>query len=292
MATKKRGLGKGLNELLAATLEVPPVAIKEEAKEISALQYLPLDKVVTGPFQPRQHIRSSSLEELAESIRAQGILQPIVVREKGEQFEIVAGERRWRAAQLVGLETIPVLIRNLPDNVAMAMALIENIQRENLNPIEEAFALKRLSEELELTHLQVAEAIGKSRVSVTNFLRLLTLNKDVQKALEEGQLEMGHARALLGLKGEFQNQVAQIVIEKGLSVRETEKLVNHWQEGKENNRPLINKSPDANIERLEENLADKLGAKVNIRHNHKGKGMLVIHYHTLDELDGILAHIK
>jgi len=297
MASKRRGLGKGLNELLSATLggtavleEVEP--LPPEEKETATLQYLPLDKVVGGPFQPRQHIDREGLEQLAESMRAQGILQPIVVRVKrgSDQYEIIAGERRWRAAQLAEMKQIPVLIRSVSDDVAMAMALIENIQRENLNPIEEALALKRLSETLNLTHLQIAETIGKSRASVTNLLRLLTLNPDVQVFLEQQQLEMGHARALLGLKGPMQSQVAQTVVQRGLSVRETERLVNKLQEGQAEE---TGETPvDPNIRRLEEDLSEKLGAQVNIRHGRKGQGMVVIRYYDVDELEGILAHIK
>lgn len=302
MSIKKRGLGKGLNELLSATLGQSPVAIKEkptassqdESVELSdqSLTYMSVDKLVSGTYQPRQTIRHDGLEQLAESIRAQGILQPIVVRERGDKFEIIAGERRWRAAKLASLTSVPVLVRQVPDEAAMAMALIENIQREDLNPLEEAIALKRLADELQLTHLQVAEAVGKSRASITNTLRLLTLNPDVQTLLEQGAIEMGHARALLGLKGTLQSQVAQTVINRGLSVRETEKLVNKLQEGPapvQMEEPLV---VDPNIRRLEEDLADKLGAQVLIKHGRKGKGSVVIRYHSVDELEGILAHLK
>lgn len=300
MSIKKRGLGKGLNELLNATLgasyaiaEKAPHDKAESNKATSsdpALQSVNVEMLSPGAFQPRQHIHHDGLEQLAESIRAQGILQPIVVRSKGEGYEIIAGERRWRAAQLAGLDQVPVIVRDIADDAALAIALIENIQRENLNALEEAVALKRLSDELGLTHLQVAEAIGKSRASVTNSLRLLTLNNDVQTLLDEGQLEMGHARALLGLKGQQQSDVAKSVCEKGLSVRQTEQWVQQLQENHEEAPVKPTRVVDPNIRKLEEELADKLGAKVMIRHGHKGKGMLVIRYHDVDELEGILAH--
>jgi ParB family chromosome partitioning protein len=306
MSSKKRGLGKGLNELLSASMGGALVATKEhkpqpivppkdgEAVEGQDLRYIAIEKLVVGPFQPRQHMRHEGLEQLAESIRAQGVLQPIVVRPKNQHYEIIAGDRRWRASSLAGLHQVPVIIRQVPDEAAMAMALIENIQRENLNAMEEAQALKRLSEELQLTHLQVAEAVGKSRASVTNLLRLLTLNPDVQAMLDQEQLEMGHARALLGLKGNIQSEIAQTVIDRGLSVRETERLVNKFQEGP---APVVEvragkRVIDPNIRRLEDDLADKLGARVAIRHGSRGKGLVVIRYNDVDELEGILAHIK
>lgn len=295
MSIKKRGLGKGLNELLSATLGAPlaPTMPTDETVPMLSLRQLPVEKLKPGAFQPRQHIHHEGLEQLAESIRAQGILQPIVARAQKDGYEIVAGERRWRAAQLAGLSTVPVVIREIPDEAAMAMALIENIQREDLSPLEEALALKRLSEELGLTHLQVAEAIGKSRASVTNMLRLLSLNSDVQALLEQGSLEMGHARALLGLKDQQQSTVAEMVAARGLSVRQTEELVNRLQENSSEDVAIPNKRVmDPNIRRLEEDLADKLGANVMIRHGSKGKGMVVIRYHDVDELEGILAHIK
>lgn len=299
MSNRKRGLGKGLNELLASTLreheqsavdEMAPVAVEEQEGN-PILCYLPTEKLVGGAFQPRQHIHHEGIEQLAESIRSQGVLQPVVVREKGTQYELIAGERRWRAAQLVGLKKVPAIVRQVSDDAAMAMALIENIQRENLNPIEEALALKRLSEALDLTHLQVAEAVGKSRAGVTNLLRLLTLNPEVQKQLEKGELEMGHARALLGLKGAMQSRVALMVCQRGMSVRETERLVGKLQE--RGGEP-VKKEPfiEPNIRRLQDNLSEKLGAKVMIQHGKGGQGMLVIHYHNADELEGILAHFQ
>lgn len=318
MSANKRGLGKGLNELLAATLgasivetdtddevvvsepEKSEVAISETATSTSmpqptvdsGLTHLPIDEVSGGPFQPRQHIRPEGLEQLAESIKAQGVLQPIVVRKKLDgRYEIVAGERRWRAAQLAGLERIPALVKDISDEAALAVALIENIQREELNPIEEAMALKRLSDDLELTHLQVAEAVGKSRASITNALRLLSLNTDVQKLLEMGQIEMGHARALLGLKGQIQSQVAKTVATRGLSVRETERLVAKINDDR-STASAESPRQDPNIRRLETDLADKLGAAVMIRHGRKGQGTVVIKYNDLNELEGILSHIN
>ncbi|MBS0286479.1 MAG: ParB/RepB/Spo0J family partition protein [Proteobacteria bacterium] len=308
MSSKKRGLGKGLNELLSASIgnsiavsrdKPQPVNPPKDGEPVAGqdLLYLPVEKLVVGPFQPRQHIRHEGLEQLAESIRAQGLLQPIVVRPKNQHYEIIAGERRWRAAQLAGLAQVPTIVRQVPDEAAMAMALIENIQRENLNAIEEAMALKRLSEELQLTHLQVAEAVGKSRASVTNLLRLLTLNPDVQALLDQDQIEMGHARALLGLKGTQQSQIAHMVVEKGLSVRETERLVAKLVDGEGLEEPKQERVKevrviDPNIRRLEDDLADKLGAKVGIRHSSRGKGLVVIRYNSVDELEGILAHIQ
>lgn len=304
MSNKKRGLGKGLNELLSSTLGAPFVSVQEQPtqqgatsdivvdEKIQSLRYLPVEKLKSSPFQPRQHIRHEGLEQLAESIRAQGVLQPIVARAKDQHFEIIAGERRWRASQLAGLASVPVIVRQVSDEAAMAMALIENIQREDLNPIEEALALKRLADNLQLTHLQVAEAVGKSRVSVTNMLRLLTLNPDVQTMLEQGQLEMGHARALLTLKGQEQSTVAQTVIARGLSVRETEQLVSKMSQTQEDMPMPQTVVADPNIRRLESDLSDKLGALVAIRHGQRGKGVVVIRYNSVDELEGILAHIK
>lgn len=301
MTKHKRGLGKGLNELLSASLgsqmgnavaEPVQTSSKSTVPTDQALRYVPIDQLTPGPFQPRQQIRHEGLEQLAESIRAQGVLQPMVVRARGNQYEIVAGERRWRAARLAGLSVVPAIVREVSDEAAMAMALIENIQREDLNPIEEAAAMKRLADTLQLTHLQVAEAVGKSRASVTNLLRLLSLNADVQAYVENGDLEMGHARALLSLKGNMQSQMAETVVHRGLSVRETERLVSKLQEGKPESTEAEPVTTDPNIRRLQDDLADKLGAPVVIRHGRKGHGMLVIRYNDVDELEGILSHIK
>ncbi|VAX12071.1 Chromosome (plasmid) partitioning protein ParB [hydrothermal vent metagenome] len=295
MAAKKRGLGRGLDALLgssASSMISSPSA--SENKNVEGLQNLPVDVIQRGRFQPRQDFSSDALQELADSIRAQGVVQPIVVRPVSGvpgKYELIAGERRWRATQLAGLHEIPAVIRDVPDQAAMAMGLIENIQREELNPIEEATALQRLIEEFGLTHQETAEAVGRSRAAVSNLLRLLSLDPVVRQMLEAGKLEMGHARALLALQvGAQQIQAAQEVGAKGLSVRETERLVRKLQapetdSGKE-------KKPDPDTLRLQENLAQTLGAKVQFQHNRQGRGKMVIHYNSLDELDGILNHIK
>lgn len=303
MSTKRKGLGKGLDALLSAGLGVtapaPDMPLnpgdtepKHDYKD-GKLAHLPIDIIQRGKYQPRRDMHQEALEELAESIKVQGVMQPIVVRPIGEgRYEIIAGERRWRATQLAGLDRIPAVIRDVPDEAAIAMALIENIQRENLNPIEEAVALKRLQDEFELTHAEVAQAVGKSRATVTNLLRLIALSDDVKTLLEHGDLEMGHARALLTLEAGVQRDIARQVVAKGLSVRQTEALVRAFQESaeKEKFKPDIAKSAD--IRRLEENLSEKLGAGVEIQHGAKGKGKLVISYNSLDELDGILVHIQ
>ena len=295
---KKRGLGRGLDALLGSHQAAKQIA--QEAEEVAAsgqfkdgeLKTLPVEFIQRGKYQPRREMNQEALEELAGSIRAQGVMQPIVVRPVGpEKYEIIAGERRWRATQLAGLDRIPVLIREVPDEAAIAMALIENIQREDLNPMEEAIALARLQQEFELTHQQIADAVGKSRATVTNLLRLMSLREDVQRLLEHGDLEMGHARALLTLAPELQASTAQNVVAKGLSVRQTEALVRRLQETK-SDKPDTSFGPDADIQRLEESLAEKLGAPVQIQHTAKGKGKLVLTYNSLEELDGILSHIK
>jgi len=254
----------------------------------------PVEFLQPGQYQPRKDMHPEALEELAASIKVQGIMQPIVVRaispnSNNTKYEIIAGERRWRAAQMAGLHEVPTIIRDVADEAAIAMALIENIQRENLNPMEEAVALHRLQEEFELTQQQVADAVGKNRVTVTNLLRLMNLNDDVRLMLERGDIEMGHARALLGLQGEHQSEAARTVVAKSFTVRQTEELVRTWHEQK-NTAPKPKADPD--IQRLETRLSDRLGAKVELKHNAKGKGKLVINYASLDELDGILGHIK
>lgn len=308
--TKKRGLGRGLNALLntapaAAPAEAsapvtdspppPPIATQLEDTQSEdtrgeVLRHLPVDLCQRGKYQPRKNMHQDTLQELADSIRAQGLVQPIVVRPIGEgRYEIIAGERRWRAAQLAGLQEIPSVIRDVPDRAAIAMALIENIQRENLNPLEESRALERLINEFEMTHQQAAEAVGRSRAAVSNLLRLLELNDDVKRLVEEGKLEMGHARALLGLQGGIQSDAARRVAAKGLSVRDTERLVS-----REHNRPPptpVLRRTDPDVQRLEQDLAEKLGALVSLQHNRRGKGKLVITYNSLDELDGILEKI-
>ncbi len=295
MAAKKRGLGKGLEALLGAGATVAGAAEETAAPEQSSdgeLKSLPVDILQRGVYQPRIDMNPEALEELANSIRAQGVVQPIVVRPVGGgKYEIIAGERRWRATQLAGLHEIPAVVRDVPDQAAMAMALIENIQREELNPMEEAQALHRLIEEFGLTHQQTADAVGRSRASVSNLLRLLGLNEDVKRMLENGDLEMGHARAILALSGEQQSEVARTVAGKGLSVRETERLVKRTLEGPTPGAAK-EKKVDPDISRLEQDLGERIGARVAIQHGAKGKGKLVINYNSLDELDGILDHIK
>lgn len=289
MAIKKRGLGRGLDALLSGTRANEPEATASN----SDLRNLPLDMIQRGKYQPRINMHTESLEDLANSIRAQGVVQPIVVRPLATpgSYEIIAGERRWRAAQLAGLQEIPAVIRNVNDQAAIAMALIENIQREDLNPLEEAIALQRLIDEFNMTHQRVAEEVGRSRAAVSNLLRLLGLNDEVKRLLEAGNLEMGHARALLGLEGEPQSVAARTVVAKSLSVRETEQLVQRMQSSTGTRKPESKRS-DPNIRKLEEELTEKLGASVSFQHGAKGNGRLVIQYSTLDELEGILAHIK
>lgn len=288
-AKKKRGLGRGLDALLGGS----STTMAEASSTDTELRDLAVDLLQPGKYQPRTDMHPESLEDLASSIRVQGVVQPIVVRElaEGGRYEIIAGERRWRAAQIAGLHEIPSLIRVVPDEAAIAMALIENIQRENLNPVEEANALARLIEEFEMTHQQAAEAVGRSRVAVSNLLRLLTLNDDVRLMLERGDLEMGHARALLALEGEQQSRGAREVSAKGYSVRETEQLVRRLSAGTAG-KSASDKALDPDIKRLQDELGEKLAAKVIFQHAAKGNGKLVIHYNSLDELDGILQHIQ
>ena len=289
--TKKRSLGRGLDALLGVAR---PDDQDASAPPSAGMAVLPIERIQRGRFQPRRDFNPESLQELADSIGAQGVVQPVVVRPlPSGQYELIAGERRWRAAQLAGLHEIPAVVRDVPDQAAMAMGLIENIQRDDLNPLEEASALQRLLDEFGLTHQDVAEAVGKSRATVTNLLRLLELNEDVKAALEARQLEMGHARALLGLRGGAQSEAARLVVQKGLSVRETEALVRRLLERAEHPpaaRPQVRLDPD--IRRLQDNLCERLGARVEIRHAKSGKGQLVIAYGSLDELDGILDRIQ
>ena len=294
MAVKKTGLGRGLEELLSTTDYEPAAPPSQQA-----LRSLPLDLLVRGTYQPRQDIRRESLEELAASIRAQGIVQPIIVRSLNRggvsgpgKYEIVAGERRWRAAQMAGLTDVPVVVRDIPDSAVIAVALIENIQRENLNPLEEALALRRLIDEFDMTHQEAATAIGRSRAAVSNLLRLLELSEDAKALLQSRQLEMGHARALLALTDvRRQAEVARMVATKGLSVRETERLVRRMQRGGSTpGRRSVGIDPD--IRRVQDELTDRLGARVAIQHSARGHGKLVISYNSADELQGILDHIK
>jgi len=290
MATKKRGLGRGLDALLGGA---NVSAMQEQSAQLDTheLQQLPLDLVQRGKYQPRRDIDPVTLEELAQSIKAQGVMQPIVVRAIGAgRYEIIAGERRWRASQQAGLETIPALVRDVSDEAAIAMALIENIQREDLNPIEEAVALQRLQQEFQLTQQQVADAVGKSRVTISNLLRLIALPEEIKTLLSHGDLEMGHARALLGLPAERQIEGARHVVARGLTVRQTEALVRQWLNTQQ--APKSEPKSDPDIQRLEQRLAERLGSPVQIRHGEKGKGQLVIRYNSLDELQGVLAHIR
>ena len=293
MAAKKRGLGKGLDALLGSSTAMASPANTDTDQEDSGkqLKILPVDLIQRGKYQPRRDMEPESLQELADSIKAQGVMQPIIVRSiSAKKYEIIAGERRWRATQLAGLDDIPVIIKNVGDEAAIAMALIENIQIEDLNPIEEAASLQRLQQEFELTQQEVATAVGKSRSTIANLLRLMTLQEDVRRLLEHGDLEMGHAKALLGLPQDGQSQGARTVVAKGLSVRQTEALVRSVLE--KIDKPLIEKGIDPNIRQLQDELSQKIGAKVQINHTAKGKGKLVLSYNSLDELDGILSHIK
>jgi len=286
MSGKKPRLGRGLDALLGSALEAAAVPSgKDELKQ------LPVDLLQRGKYQPRTHMSETALQELADSIKVQGVVQPIVVRPiGGGRYEIVAGERRWRASQLAGLHSVPAVVRDIPDEAAIAIALIENIQRENLNPVEEALALQRLIDEFGMTHQQTAESVGRSRAAVTNLLRLLTLNEDVRDMLDKGQMDMGHARALLALTGKAQSDAAHQVVHKGLSVRETEQLVRRLNERPHHPKATTAKDPDTRA--LEERLSEKLGARVAIQHSATGKGKLVIEYNSMDELDGILTRIK
>ena len=299
MAAKKKGLGRGLDALLGSanipqkevsTDATKPVSVTREDVD-GELKHLPIEFLQRGRYQPRRDMDPQALEDLANSIKAQGVMQPIVVRPLAgpNQYEIIAGERRWRASQLAGLDKVPCVIRSVSDEAAIAMALIENIQREDLNPIEEAAALQRFQDEFELTHQQVAEAVGKSRTTVTNLLRLMSLSAEAKKLVEHGDLEMGHARAILTLDSAKQTEAARTIVAKGLSVRQTEALVRRLQQEQ---MATGGTKIDPDIKLLQDNLSDKLGAPVMIQHSAKGKGRLVIRYGSLDELDGILDHIK
>lgn len=293
MIRKKGGLGRGLDALLGAGLTAANrSATPTEPVFPETLRPLPVEQIAKGRYQPRQTLQEDSLRELADSIRAQGLVQPIVVRPLGgDRYELIAGERRWRAAQLAGLSEIPAIVREVPDQAAIAMALIENIQREDLNPLEEAAALQRLIAEFELTHQQAAEAIGRSRASVTNLLRLLDLTEEVRRLVHERKLEMGHARALLPLPADLQREAAHQVLLRGLSARETEELVRRLLK-QETLTPPREKSLDPNIRSLQDDLSERLGARVQLRQETSGKGRMVVHYNSLDELDGIIARMK
>ncbi len=301
---KKRGLARGLDALLgggksnkaepaeatsAGESSVAPSAAQADKGQSA----LPVEYLQRGRYQPRRHFDENKLQELADSIKAQGMVQPIVVRSVGDKsYEIIAGERRWRAAQLAGLAEVPVFIREVDDQTAMAMALIENIQRDNLNPLEEAVALHRLLDEFGLTHQEIANAVGKSRTTVTNLMRLLELAPEVKALVDERKLDMGHARALLALKAGDQRKAANEVVKKGLSVRATEALVKALLSPKPTASKKVASGYDSDTRRLLDDLTDRLGAKVDLKQTGKGKGTLQISYNSLDELEGILEHIK
>jgi len=292
--TKKKRLGRGLDALLSKPV-AETVAVTGSPDGADGLHHLPVELLQRGQYQPRVDMRQDTLEELAKSIQMQGVVQPIVARPikktgKTQRYEIVAGERRWRAAQMAGLHEIPTVVRAIPDEAAIAMSLIENIQREDLNPLEEARALDRLIREFDLKHLEAAEAVGRSRASVSNLLRLLDLSDKVKPMLESRDLEMGHARALLAISNETQQfDAARQVVKGGLSVRATEQLVRRMTSAATKPKPA---TKDKDIQRLEMDMSDRIGAKVRIDHSKKGSGKLIIAYNSLDELDGILKHIK
>ncbi len=282
---KKPALGRGLDILLSSARS------HGEQADDTVLKKLPVERIRPGQYQPRTRMDPDALQELADSIQAQGLVQPVVVRKLGGgEYELIAGERRWRASQLAGLHEIPAIVREIPDQAAAAMSLIENIQREDLNALEEASALRRLIDDFGLTHQQTAEAVGRSRAAVTNLLRLLDLQAETKILVDAGQLEMGHARALLALQGQQQVETAQKVASRQLSVRETERLVKSILE--DGQKPVAKLKPSPDVVKLEKTLADTLGATVSIRYNRTGKGKLIIEYNSLDELDGILGHIQ
>lgn len=294
MATKRQSLGKGLDALLGLAEEInADQGLAEGSEEVSGgnLKQIPVEFLQRGQYQPRREFNSESLQELADSIASQGLIQPIVVRGIGQdKYEIIAGERRWRAAQLAGLDEIPAMVRDISDQATIAMALIENIQREDLNAIEESQALIRLQDEFNLTQQQVAEAVGKSRSAVTNLMRLAALQPLVQQQLERGDIELGHAKCLLALEGDVQIQAARTVASDGLTVRQTEVLIKKLQSP--NVTQNTKTSANQDIVNLQTDLSEKLGAAVKIQHNSRGSGKLTISYNSVDELDGILSHLK
>jgi ParB family transcriptional regulator, chromosome partitioning protein len=287
MAAMKKRLGRGLGSLIGNVEEVTQVSASEMQ---SGLTELPVDKIQRGEYQPRKYFDEEALQELANSIAAQGIVQPIVVRKEGSHYELIAGERRWRAAQLAGLQMIPAVIRDIDTQSAAAISLIENIQREDLNPLEEANALQRLINDFELTHMQVAEAVGRSRVAVSNLLRLLDLADSVKELVNKSLLSMGHARALLALPQVDQAEIARVVVNRALSVRETEALIKKTLSPAAASSKSTTVDPD--IQRLEQSISESLCAQVKINTNSKGAGSLVIHFHNNDELEGILQHLQ
>ena len=289
MTDKPTRLGRGLAALIGDMAVMEGARVTESG---SGSKRLPVDFIIANRANPRRTFDPDQLEELTNSIREKGVMSPLLVRPTDDPniFELIAGERRWRASQQAGLETIPALVRDVSDEAAIAMALIENIQREDLNPIEEAVALQRLQQEFQLTQQQVADAVGKSRVTISNLLRLIALPEEIKTLLSHGDLEMGHARALLGLPAERQIEGARHVVARGMTVRQTEALVRQWLNTQQ--APKSEPKSDPDIQRLEQRLAERLGSPVQIRHGEKGKGQLVIRYNSLDELQGVLAHIR
>ena len=288
-AKKKNPLGRNLSSMLSkSTLQHAVEKSEAESSGKDSLRQLPLDVISPGPYQPRSIFDTDRLQELAESIRHQGVIQPVVVRLSGDkQYELIAGERRWRAAQMAGIEKIPAIIRDVPDEIAIAMALVENIQRENLNPIEEATALRRLVDEFQMTHQEAGDAVGRSRSAVSNLLRLLELSAEVRELVDARHLEMGHARALLTLEPDLQAQAAREVVRKELSVRETEQLVRRLKNPPARKSQMI----DPDVQRLQDKLSEKLCAKVKLQYNARGKGKMVVSYNSTDELEGILEQM-
>ena len=289
MTSKKNPLGRNLSSMLSkSALQHAVENVGTESTGGDLLKSLPLDLISPGPFQPRSIFDTDRLQELADSISHQGVIQPVVVRVKGkDSYELIAGERRWRAAQLAGIEEIPAIVRKVSDEIAIAMALVENIQRENLNPIEEATALRRLVDEYQMTHQEAGDAVGRSRSAVSNLLRLLELSEEVRELVDARHLEMGHARALLTLDESMQAQAAREVVSKDLSVRETEQLVRRLKNPPAPKIQVL----DPDVQQLQDRVAEKLCARVKLTHNTKGKGKLVIAFNSADELDGILEHM-
>ena len=281
---KIKGLGRGLDALLGGDEHAVPLTMHDRQAELA------IDMLQPGKYQPRTHMDEAALQDLARSIAAQGIIQPVLVRPiGGERYEIIAGERRWRAARMAGLTSVPVLVRNVPDTAALAMALIENIQREDLNPLEQANGIQRLITEFGITHEQAAEMVGRSRSAVTNLLRLLGLAAPVRELVQQGRLDMGHARALLALSGMQQIETARLVVERGLSVRDTERMIGRLIKGVAGKKP--HRVTDRDILRLQEDLSQKLGTRVVIKPGSKGHGALIIDYTSLAQLDAILARV-
>ena len=289
MTTKKSPLGRNLSSMLSkSALQHAKEVVSSDTTGQDKLRDIPLDLISPGPYQPRSIFDTDRLEELAESIRPQGVIQPVVVRHEGDnEYQLIAGERRWRAAQMADIDVIPAIVRDVPDEIAIAMALVENIQRENLNPIEEASALKRLVEEFQMTHQEAGDAVGRSRSAVSNLLLLLELSEEVRELVDARHLEMGHARALLTLEPALQAQAAREVVRKDLSVRETEQLVRRLKNPPQRKQQVI----DPDVRRLQDTLSEKLCAKVKLQHNARGKGKMVIAYNSADELEGILEQM-